>query len=76
MKAITSKGSEELEMEVKCLYDEVVTLKMAIEEAIIKGQKSSALLSDTPEYGAVFDEDFALTCGEACPGVVGWIDDL
>jgi hypothetical protein len=76
MNAITSKGSKELEMEVKYLYDEVVTLKTAIEEAIIKGQKSSALVSDIPECGVVCDEDFALTCRDAWPGVVGWIDDL
>jgi len=76
MNPIAGKRSKKLETEVKCLYDEVVTLKMAIEEAIIKGQKSSALSSDIPECGVVFDEDLALTCGDTCPGVVGWIDDL
>ena len=76
MNVIAGKGSKELETEVKCLYDEVVTLKMAIEEAIIKGQKSSALLSDIAECGVVFDEDFALTCEDTCPGVVGGIDDF
>jgi len=61
---------------VKCLQDEFVTLKMAIEEAIIKGQKSVAVLSDIPESDLVSKEDFALTCVNAGPGVVGWIDDF
>jgi len=63
-------------MEVKCLYDDVVTLKTAIEEAIIKGQKSVAVLSDIPESDLVSDEDFALTCVNAGSGIVGWIDDF
>jgi len=65
-----------LEMEVKCLYDDVVTLKTAIEEAIIKGQKSVAVLSDIPESDLVSDEDFALTCVNAGSGVVGWVNDF
>ena len=65
-----------MEMEVKCLYDDVVTLKTAIEEAIIKGQKSVAVLSDIPESDLVSNEDFALTCVNAGSGVVGWIDDF
>jgi len=73
---IASKGSNKLEREVRCLYDEVITLKTAIEEAIIKGQKSLDLLSDIPESDVVFDEDFALTCADAGAGVVGWIDDF
>jgi hypothetical protein len=63
-------------MEVKCLYDDVMTLKTAIEEAITKGQESLALLSDIPESVVVFDEEFALTCVDAGPGVVGWVDDF
>jgi hypothetical protein len=63
-------------MEVKRLYDDVRTLKMAIEEAIIKGQKSVAVLSDIQESGLVSKEDFALTCVNAGSGVVGWIDDF
>ena len=51
-------------------------LKMAIEEAIIKGQKSVAVLSDIPESDLVSDEDFALTRVNAGPGVVGWVDDI
>ena len=65
-----------METEVKCLEDEVMTLKTAIEEAIIKGQKSVAVLSDIPESDLVSNEDFALTCVNAGSGVVGWIDDF
>jgi len=61
---------------VKCLYDDVVTLKTAIEEAIIKGQKSVAVLSDIPESDLVSNEDFALTCVNAGSGVVGWVNDF
>jgi hypothetical protein len=75
-KVIVNRGSKKLEMEVKCLYDDVVTLKTAIEEAIIKGQKSVAVLSDIPESDLVSNEDFALTCVNAGSGVVGWIDDF
>jgi hypothetical protein len=65
-----------LEMEVKRLYDDVVTLKTAIEEAIIKGQKSIGGLNDIPRSGLVSNEDFALTCVNVGSGVVGWIDDF
>jgi len=75
-KGITNRGSKKLEMEVKCLYDDVVTLKTAIEEAIIKGQQSVAVLSDIPESGLVSKEDFALTCVNAGSGVVGWVNDF
>jgi hypothetical protein len=64
-----------LEMEGKRLHDEFLTLKMAIEEAIIKGQKSRGNLNDVPGSGLVSDEDFALTCVNA-GGVVGWIEDF
>jgi len=63
-------------MEVKCLYDDVMTLKMAIEEAIIRGQASVAVLNDIPESDLVSNEDFALTSVNAGSGVVGWIDDF
>jgi hypothetical protein len=65
-----------VEMEVKCLCDDVVTLKTAIEEAIIKGQKSLDGLNDIPRSGLVCNEDFALTCVNAGSGVVGWLDDF
>ena len=50
-----------MEREVKRLHDDVVALKMAIEEAIIKGQKSLDNLNDIPEPCLVSNEDFALT---------------
>jgi hypothetical protein len=75
-KVIVNRGSKKLEMEVKCLQDEFVTLKTAIEEAIIKGQKSVAVLSDIPESDLVSNEDFALTCVNAGSGVVGWVNDF
>jgi hypothetical protein len=75
-KVITNRGSKKLEMEVKCLQDEFVTLKTAIEEAIIKGQKSVAVLSDIPESDLVSNEDFALTCVNAGSGIVGWLADF
>jgi hypothetical protein len=73
---ITIKGSKELGTEVKCLKDEVVILKTAIKEAIIKGQKSVAVLGDIPESDLVSNEDFVLTSVNAGPGVVGWLDDF
>ncbi len=75
-KVIANRGSKKLEVEAKRLYDDVITLKMAIEEAIIKGQKSVAVLSDIPESDLVSDEDFALTRVNAGSGIVGWVDDL
>jgi len=73
---ITIKGSKELETEVKCLEDEVMTLKSAIEEAIIKGRKSIGSLNDILGSDLVSDDDFALTCVHAGSGVVGWVDDF
>jgi len=63
-------------MEVKCLYDDVATLKTAIEEAIIKGQKSLAVLGDIPESSLVSNEDLVLTCVNRGSGIVGWLDDF
>jgi hypothetical protein len=75
-KVITNRGSKKLEMEVKCLYDDIATLKAAIEGAIIKGQKSLADLSDIARPGLVSDEDLALTRVNTGSGVVGWLDDF
>jgi len=61
-KVITNRGGKKLKMEVKRLQDEVMTLKTAIEEAIIKGQKSRDGLSDIPESDLVSNKDFALAC--------------
>jgi hypothetical protein len=63
-------------MEVERLYDDVMTLKAAIEEAIIKGQKSMAVPNDILGYGLVSEEDLVCTSMNAGSGVVGWIDDF
>ena len=42
-----------MEMEVKRLHEEVVTLKTAIEEAIREGQKSLDDLNDIPKSDRV-----------------------
>ena len=42
-----------MEKEAERLHDEVVTLKTAIEEAIVKGQKSLADFNDIPRSGLV-----------------------
>jgi hypothetical protein len=65
-----------LETEVKCLYDEVVTLKAAIEEAIVKGQKSFGALDDIAELGMTPDDEPDLNDMNRGSGLVGWIDDL
>ena len=51
-----------METEVERLHEEVVTLKMAIEEAIREGQKSLDDLNDIPRSGRVSNKDFALIC--------------
>lgn len=61
---------------MKCLHDDVITLKTAIEEAIIKGQKSKAGLGEISKSDLVSNGDFALTCLNIGSGVVGWLDDF
>jgi hypothetical protein len=65
-----------LETEVKSLYDEVLTLKMAIEEAIIMGQKSFGPLSDITEPDMTADEELDLVDVNGGSGIVGWVDDI
>lgn len=76
MNVIITKGSGELKTEAICLEREVMTLKMAIEEAIMKGQRSLAVFTDVPESEVVFDDDFGLTCAGTGSGVVGWVEDF
>jgi len=71
-----NRRSNELEIEAKRLQDEFVTLKKAIEEAIIKGQKSVAGPNDILGYGLVSEEDLVRTSMNAGSGVVGWVDDF
>ena len=65
-----------METEVERLHEEVVTLKMAIEEAIREGQKSLDDLNDIPRSGRISNKDFALTHMNAGSGVVGGVDDF
>jgi hypothetical protein len=53
-----------------------MTLKTAIEEAIMKGQKSLAVFTDVPESSVVIDEDLGLTYRGTGSGVVGTVDDF
>jgi len=76
VEVIASKGGGKLETEVRCLYDEVLTLKMAIEEAIIKGQRSFGALSDITESGMSADEELDLVDANRGSGLVGWVDDI
>ena len=76
MNLIISKGIRKPETEAKHPYDEVMTLKMAIEEAIIKGQKSSGAISNIMKSGIIHNEELDLSEVDRGWGVVGWIDDL
>ena len=73
---MTSKGGGKLDTEVKYLYDEVLTLKMAIEEAIIKGQKTFGALTDTTKSGMTADDELDLVELKGGLGLVGWADDI
>jgi hypothetical protein len=64
-------------MEAKCLCDDVMILRTAIEQAIIKGQKSLTLLSHVPEPTVVSEDEYlGPACADECPGVVGWAEDF
>ncbi len=76
MEVIAGKEGSKVEMEVRYLHDEVMTLKMAIEEAIVRGQKSFGALGDITESGMTSDEELDLNNMNRGSGVVGWIDDL
>jgi hypothetical protein len=73
---MTNLGSTKLEKDGKCLQDQVVTLKTAIEEAINKGQKSMDGLSNVRRSGLVSHKDFALPRTNAGSRVAGWLDDF
>lgn len=65
-----------METEVKCLYDEILTLRTAIEDAIIKGQKAFGKLSDSTESGMTAAEELDLIDVSGGSGLVGWVDDI
>jgi hypothetical protein len=73
---IACKGGSRLETEVKCLYDEILTLKVAIEEAIIKGQKAFGALTEATKSGMTADEELDLLDVNRGSGLVGWVDDV
>jgi hypothetical protein len=73
---ITNQGSKKLEREVKCLYDDVVLLKTAIEEAINKGQKSADGLNNIHWSGSVSHKKSAPTRTNAGSRVAGLVDDF
>jgi hypothetical protein len=76
MSLMINKGSKKFEMKAKCPYDEVMILKTAIEEAIMKGQKSFGCLGDIPESGAISNEELDPIDVDEGSGVVGWIEDV
>ena len=65
-----------MEMEVKRLQDEFVTLKTAIEEAINKGRKSQNGINGISGYGMVSSRGFALICVNSSLVVVDQIVDF
>jgi hypothetical protein len=71
VEVIASKGGSRLKREVKCLDDEVLTLKMAIEEAIIKGRTSFGALSDAAESAMIADDELDLIDVNGDSGLVG-----
>ncbi len=79
-KQTDDQGSRKLEIEVKRLHDEVVTLtaaiEAAIEEAIRNGQKSVDGCDDASGSRQVSKADFARTQMNVGSRVVGWVDDF
>ena len=65
-----------METEVRSLYDDVMTLKTAIEEAIIKGRKCMDGLNGFQGSEMVCNEGFTLSCAPTGSGLVGWLDDF
>jgi hypothetical protein len=65
-----------MEIEEKRLHDEFVTLKLAIEEAIVKGRGSSSGFSKGPGPTLISNEHSISAQAKARPGVIGWVDDL
>jgi hypothetical protein len=76
VEVIARKGSSRLETDVKCLYDEVLTLTTAIEEAIIRGQKAFGTLSGSTQSIMTADEELDLADVQRRSRLVGWVDDI
>ena len=79
-KLTNNQGSRKLEIEVKRLHDEVVTLteaiEAAIEEAIKNGQKSVDGCNETPGSRQVSSKDFTRARTNAGSRGVGSVDDF
>jgi len=73
---ITSRRNKEMERDMKCLREECVILKAAIEEAVSKGRQFMDDLNDIPRYGMDFSKDFVFTHLNTGSGIVGWVDDF
>jgi len=65
-----------LDIDVKRLHDEVLTLTQAIEEAIMKGRESMGDLYDISDSVLDTREDPTFTYMDTGSGVVGWVDDF
>ena len=61
---------------MRCLQEECVILKVAIEEAINKGKQLGDYLSDITRCGTDFGKGFFLTYFNTRSGIVGWVDDF
>ena len=73
---ITNRKGKKLEIESERLRDEILILKTAIEEAIIKGQKSINGLYDISEFVMVTHKGSVFNCMDAGSGIVGWVDNF
>jgi hypothetical protein len=65
-----------MEIEAKRLQDEFVALKLAIEEAIIKGLEPTGECAEIPS-DTLASNGYSISARTgARPGVIGWVDDL
>jgi hypothetical protein len=65
-----------MEIEEKRLHDEFVTLKLAIEQAIVKGRGSVGGFNEVLGHTLISDEDNITARAKAGPRIIGWVDDL
>ena len=65
-----------METEAERLQKQVVLLKTAIEDAIVKRQRSLSRLEDSLDSRVVSREALVLTCSHKGSQVIGWLDDF
>jgi len=65
-----------LETEAERLQKQVVLLKTAIEDAIVKRQRTLSRLEDNLDSRVVSREALVLTCSHKGSQVIGWLDDF